>query len=131
MRCLVALDKRNLYFAAETAAPLSPSTDPNWMILLIDSDEDGTYDFTIQNSKIINSKGESNSVNVGVGEKCLEMAIPRALVGKTGKQVSFRFKWADNADVELPLKCDGGSYLFTTGDTAPNRRFAYRFVWEK
>ncbi len=131
VRCLVALDKRNLYFAAETAAPLSPSTDPNWMILLIDSDEDGTYDFTIQKSRIINSKGESNSVNVGVREKCLEMAIPRALVGKTGKQVSFRFKWADNADVELPLKCDGGSYLFTTGDTAPNRRFAYRFVWEK
>ncbi|MBQ2293156.1 MAG: hypothetical protein II245_05715, partial [Bacteroidaceae bacterium] len=36
VRCLVSVDKKNVYFAAETAAPLTSSTDENWMLLLID-----------------------------------------------------------------------------------------------
>jgi hypothetical protein len=140
VRCLVALDKKNIYFAAETAEPLTPSTDTNWMLLFIDTNEDGTYDYIIQNSRIINSNGEVQAVNVAIGEKSLEIAIPRKLLGKTGKSFSLCFKWADNPDIELPLnetgailplKGDDGSFLITTGDTAPNRRFAYRFVWEK
>ena len=126
VRCLVAVDKKNIYFAAETAEPLTPSTEPNWMLLYIDTDEDGTYDFIIQNSKIINSKGESQSVNVAVGENSLEIAIPRRFLGKEGKRVSLNFKWADN-----PSDPSDIISISTTGDTAPNRRFAYRFVWEK
>ena len=139
-RCLVAVDKKNIYFAAETAEPLTPSTDRNWMLLYIDTDEDGTYDYIIQNSRIINSKGEVQGVDMSIGEKSLEIAISRKLLGKTGKSFSLCFKWADNPDIELllnetgailPPKGDDGSFLITTGDTAPNRRFAYRFVWEK
>ena len=124
-RCLVAVDKKNIYFAAETAAPLTPSTDPNWMLLLIDTDEDGAYDCLIQNSKLIDSNGVSHSVDMAIGEKSLEIAIPRTLINKTGKHISLRFKWADN-----PINPSDIISISTTGDTAPNRRFAYHFVWK-
>ena len=125
-RCLVAVDKKNIYFAAETAEPLTPSTDPNWMLLFIDTDEDGKYEYLIQNSKLINSKGEGFDIRRSVGEKSLEVAVPRKLIGKTGNHVSLRFKWADN-----PCNPDDIISVSTTGDTAPNRRFAYQFLWEK
>ena len=123
-RCLVAMDKKNIYFAAETAEPLSPSTDPNWMLLLIDTDEDGEYEYLIQNSKLTHSKG-SWDVDVAIGSNAVEIAVPRKLLGKTRKKFSLRFKWADN-----PSNPNDIISLSTTGDTAPNRRFAYRFVWK-
>ena len=123
-RCLVAVDKKNIYFAAETAEPLSPSTDPNWMLLLIDTDEDGEYEYLIQNSKLTHSKGSWN-VDVAIGSNAVEIAVPRKLLGKTRKKFSLRFKWADN-----PSNPNDIISLSTTGDTAPNRRFAYRFVWK-
>ena len=123
-RCLVAVDKKNIYFAAETAEPLSPSTDPNWMLLLIDTDEDGEYEYLIQNSKLTHSKG-SWDVDVAIGSNAVEIAVPRKLLGKTRKKFSLRFKWADN-----PSNPNDIISLSTTGDTAPNRRFAYRFVWK-
>lgn len=122
-RCLVAVDKRNVYFAAETAGPLSPATDPNWMLLLIDTDEDGKYDYLIKNSKLISSKG-SWDVKTSVGKNAVEIAVPRKLIGKNAKKMNFNFKWTDNpTDVEDIIS------VSTTGDTAPNRRFFYRFVW--
>ena len=126
VRCLVSVDKKNIYFAAETANPLTPDTDPNWMLLLIDADEDGSYECLVQNSKFINSKGESKDVEVAVGSNSLEIAVPRKLIGKTGKHISLRFKWADN-----PSNPNDIISISTTGDTAPNRRFAYQFVWNK
>ena len=125
VRCLVAVDKKNIYFAAETAEPLTPSTDLNWMLLYIDTDEDGRYDFGIEHSRLVSLKFEKDW-DVAVGEKCVEVAIPRKLLGKTGKRFSLSFKWADN-----PTYPGDIISVSTTGDTAPNRRFAYRFVWEK
>ncbi len=125
IRCLVAVDKKNIYFAAETAQPLTPSTDKNWMLLYIDTDEDGKYDIGIQDLRLVSLKFEKDW-DVAVGEKCVELAIPRKLLGKTGKRFSFSFKWADNPTLPGDIIS-----VSTTGDTAPNRRFAYRFVWEK
>ena len=125
IRCLVAVDKKNIYFAAETAEPLTPSTDGNWMLLYIDTDEDGKYDFGIQDLRLVSLKFEKDW-DVAVGEKCVELAIPRKLLGKPGKRFSFSFKWADNPTLPGDIIS-----VSTTGDTAPNRRFAYRFVWEK
>ena len=118
VRCLVAVDKKNIYFAAETASNLTPSSDANWMLLFIDTDEDGTYDLIV--------KPADGVYPVAIGEKSLEIAIPRKLLGKMGKSFSLCFKWADN-----PSNPDDIISISTTGDTAPNRRFAYRFVWKK
>ena len=124
-RCLVAVDKKNIYFAAETAQPLTPSTGRNWMLLYIDTDEDGKFDIGIQDLRLVTPKFEKDW-DVAVGEKCVEVAIPRKLLGKTGKRFSLSFKWADNPTLPGDIIS-----VSTTGDTAPNRRFAYRFVWER
>ena len=39
-------------------------------------------------------------------------------------EAGFDFKWADNCS---PLQ----DAMFLQGDAAPNRRFNYRFVWER
>ena len=118
MRCLVAVDKKNIYFAAETAEPLTSSSDPNWMLLLIDTNEDGEYDYII--------KSGEGQFPFSVQDNTLEIAVPRKLLNKTGKEVSFAFKWADN-----PTNPNDIISVSTSGDTAPNRRFAYRFVWRR
>ena len=55
----------------------------------------------------------------------LELSIDRNILGLTGNTMIFDFKWADNPiDLENPIS-------FINGDAAPNRRFNYRFIWNK
>ncbi len=56
----------------------------------------------------------------------LEVAVPSELLGVSGKTASFDFKWADN-----PQELKDPISLCLHGDTAPNRRFSYRFIWKK
>ena len=49
----VAVDKENVYFYVQTANPITSSTDPNWMLLLIDADNNYStgwygYDYLIK-----------------------------------------------------------------------------------
>jgi len=56
----------------------------------------------------------------------LEIEVPRKLLGLTSTTFTFDFKWSDNAsDLKDPIS------LCTNGDTAPNRRFNYRFIWSQ
>jgi hypothetical protein len=55
----------------------------------------------------------------------LELSVPRQLLGLTGDQFIFDFKWSDNPEsLKDPISC------CINGDTAPNRRFNYRFIWK-
>ena len=90
----------------------------NWMLLLIDTDEDGIYNNIIRPAE--------GRFPFAVQGNSLEIAVPRKLLGKEGKHVSLLFKWTDN-----PSDPNDIISISTTGDTAPNRRFAYRFVWER
>ena len=50
--CKVAMGEENVSFFVETKEPLTPRTDPNWMLLLIDADQNHDtgwygYDFLI------------------------------------------------------------------------------------
>ena len=56
----------------------------------------------------------------------MEISIPAKVLGLSGNIVSFDFKWADNTgDLVDPIS------LCLHGDTAPNRRFNYRFIFKK
>lgn len=138
----VARDATNLYFYARTAAPITPSSDACWMMLLLDTDRDHRtgwegYDF------IVNRTVRSDSVsllerNVGGAWKWapvaevklvvrgneLQLAIPRAALGLDAERgpLHFDFKWADN----VPESGDILDFI-TQGDVAPNGRFNYRF----
>lgn len=144
--CKVGVDNSNVYFYAETDQKLSPSTGKNWMLLLIDADQNSNtgwygYDFMV-NKKVIDSKTttllrydakapgdhwvEAAKVNYRYKSNKLEVAIPRSLLKLKGNSLTFDYHWSDNPDNLIdPIS------LSTGGDSAPNRRFNYRCIWRK
>jgi hypothetical protein len=146
VRSKVAVDAKNVYFYVETNEPLTPHTGKNWMLLLIDSDRNSKtgwygYDFLI-NRSVLDDKTttlmryspntpdtpwvEVAKLHYRYAGKMLELAVPRKLLGLKGDAFSFDFKWADNPpDLKDPIS------LCLAGDTAPNRRFNYRFIWKR
>ena len=140
----VALGKDgNVYFYVKCGSDISPCTDPDWMLLLIDSDQDsgtGWYGYDILVGRKVSPDGKMSVMEYDSGawkEVCLsefavsgkemEIAVPVSALGISGKKaVSFDFKWADNTgELKDPIS------LCLHGDTAPNRRFNYRFIWNK
>lgn len=130
-------DFENVYFRVETADALTPSTDPNWMMLFIDSDNNPStgwngYDYIVNRvspemGKVTVEKyaGEGwNWVPAGKGDfkvtgNFLEISVPKKTVG-LGSQPDFAFKWADN------LQHPGDPLdFYVSGDTAPGGRFNY------
>ena len=140
----VAVDKENVYFYVQTANPITSSTDPNWMLLLIDADNNYStgwygYDYLINQSVVDNTstqiKWYDNTKNEWVKKNvlaykakgnCLELAVSRKDLGLLEDAFVFDFKWADN-----PKELKDPISLCTDGDTAPNRRFNYRCIWKK
>lgn len=140
----VAVGKRDLYFSAETASSLTPYNDPRWMLLLIDSDQDAAtgwhgFDYIV-NLKVVSERlttlqrfnNETRQwelaaeIPYATKGNVLEVSIPRKLLGKGRNHIALDFKWTDN-----PSSLDDIISLCTSGDTAPNRRFAYRFTWKR
>jgi hypothetical protein len=142
----VTVDADNVYFYAETRDNLSPSTDENWMLLFIDADKNhdtgwNGYDFAI-NRKIVDDKTttlmrydakspenpwvEQARLQYRVAGKTLELAVPRAALGLTGDALAFDFHWSDH-----PLDLKDAISLCVNGDSAPNRRFNYRCIWNQ
>lgn len=138
----VAVGKRNVSFYAETGSALTSPDDKDWMLLLINADQDYStgwcgYDFLINKnmlnpgySQILEYKdGGWKSVgkaSYAVRGNKLELSFPLSVLRLGGKSISFDFKWADNpGSLEDPIS------MCVHGDTAPNRRFNYRFVWTK
>ena len=134
----VARDDNNLYFYVETADRLTPSTDRNWMMLLIDTDRDRStgwngYDVIVNR---LSPDGRKAIVERNVGgrwewEKAgeaamavsgdkLELAIARSILGLTDDQVDIEFKWNDNMQ-------ENGNIMdfYVNGDTAPGGRFNF------
>lgn len=142
----VAIDKQNVCFYVTTDRNITPSAENNWMLLLINSDNNPAtgwhgYDMLI-NKQVKNDKTSTLMRYDGSGARQswvevadlkmnftaneLEIAIPRTLLGLTGERFTFDFKWSDN-----PLTLNDPISLCTDGDTAPNRRFNFRCIWEK
>jgi hypothetical protein len=142
----VAVDSDNVYFYVATQEPLTPHTGRNWMLLLIDADlnaETGWfgYDYVV-NLRVIDDKtttllryapGGSAEPWVEVARlhyrysgNRMEIAVPRKLIGLKGNAATFDFHWCDNpTDLRDPIS------LCTSGDSAPNRRFNYRCIWNR
>lgn len=141
--CKAAVGEECVFFFAETKEAITPYTDDNWMLLLIDADQNHDtgwygYDFLI-NKNIKDDKTttvihytedgsweQKADITYRVAANQLELAVPRELLGLTGDTVTFDFHWCDNPEtLETPIS------LCTHGDSAPNRRFNYRYVWKK
>jgi len=144
--CRVAVDDDAVYFYAETNGPLTPHSGNNWMLLLIDADQNHDtgwygYDYLV-NKKVLDEKTtalmryapispdnpwvEQAQLDYRYTGKALELAVPRALIGLEGDAFTFDFHWCDNpANLKDPIS------LCVDGDSAPNRRFNYRCIWRK
>lgn len=135
----VSWDDANLYCYVRTREPLSPPTDPNWMLLFLDTDRNPTngwlgYDFVVnragaraQRTAVERHVGSGYRWTAPVEIECraagheMELAIPRAVLGLTALPATIDFKWADN------IRQTGDWSDFTLhGDVAPNDRFNYR-----
>jgi hypothetical protein len=143
--CKVAVDGTKVYFYVETRESLTPHTGKNWMLLLIDADQNPDtgwfgYDLLV-NQKVLDEKettlmrfsgrtptgswGEIGRLDYRYSGKAMEIAIPRKLLGLTGNRFTFDFHWCDNpSELKDPIS------LCTNGDSAPNRRFNYRCIWK-
>ncbi|MDE7396382.1 MAG: hypothetical protein K2M98_01505, partial [Muribaculum sp.] len=141
----VARDEQNAYFYVRTASNLTVSSGKNWMLLFINSDQDYStgwegFDYLINYSVSSATKSKimkwdaSLSKWVDTGEVTsmryagnqLELAVDLHAVGLHRAAVGgFDFKWADN-----PTTINSILDMCNDGDTAPNRRFCYRYSWD-
>ena len=138
-RMKVARDATHVYFYAQTRLPLTPPTDPNWLLLLLDTDQSRAtgwegYDFIV--NRTIDGAESWLERNVGgwrwervarvqlrLEGNELMLAIPRAALGlAAGDAVAFDFKWWDN-----PQKPGDIMDAYVSGDAAPDGRFNYRY----
>lgn len=140
----VAVGKQTISFYAETSNNITPHTDKNWLLLLIDADNNSStgwygYDFIVNQSvkdkhtttlqQYDNEKKEWSYVAdlaMRYADNRIELAIPRQLINATSDKLTMDFKWADN-----PEELSDPISLCLNGDTAPNRRFNYRLIWNK
>lgn len=140
----VAVGAESISFYAETATELTPHTDNNWMMLLIDADNNHStgwygYDYIINKDikgertttllQYDSAKGEWSyvaDIAMRYAGNRLELAIPRKLLNLAEDNFILDFKWTDN-----PTELKDPISLCTDGDTAPNRRFNYRLIWKK
>ncbi|MGN0930668.1 MAG: hypothetical protein ACI4NP_03005 [Thermoguttaceae bacterium] len=146
--CKVGVDPKKIYFFAETADNWTASSDPNWGLLFINADGDYEtgwygYDYLV-NKTVLNDKKttlckwsldsqsnegkweEISEIDYAVKDNRLVVGIDRSLLDVAGSSFTLDYKWSDNpADLETPIS------LCIAGDTAPNRRFNYRFIWKE
>ena len=140
----VAVGKDDVSFYVETAEKLTPYTDPNWLLLLIDADNNSStgwygYDYIV-NRAVKNERTttlmrwdietatwiEVSDIAMRYADNHMELSISREALNLMGDSFTFDFKWADN-----PAELDNPISLCLDGDTAPNRRFNYRMIWRK
>ena len=107
------------------------------MLLFIDADQDAKtgwsgYDYMVSQQMLcrydekINGWTNVSAVKMKRNENALEMCLAVSSLGMKGNKMTFDFKWADN-----PADLDNVISLCTHGDTAPNRRFNYRYIWNR
>lgn len=141
----VARDAKHIHFYVRARQPLTASTGSNWMWLFIDADQDPStgwngFDYIVNRTMDSNGKTwvekhqggwnwqKSSKVTFRVEANELHLSIPRSTLGlsaaRSGNRMTIDFKWADN--LQLP-----GDIMdvYTSGDTAPDGRFRYRYEW--
>ncbi|GAB3955446.1 hypothetical protein GCM10028805_43070 [Spirosoma harenae] len=135
--CRVSYDKKNVYFYAKTAQSLTVSTGKNWMLLYIDTDQSAKtgwagYDLLInktikgRQSTICRWNGKTwMPIATGTFQYMrneLELSMPLTILRQATNQIKFDFHWADNIQ-----QVNNITEFFLNGDSAPDRRFNYRY----
>ncbi|MBR2330920.1 MAG: hypothetical protein IKA38_00345, partial [Alistipes sp.] len=135
----VARDNKNIYFQVTCAETISEPCEKSWLNLFVDIDRSRQtgwegYDFMISNhtkagkATLLQTNEGWNwkpaaEIGYRVNGNSLELVIPRKLIGVSGDNVEFEFKWVDN------MQCEGDVYEFyLNGDAAPIGRFNFLYT---
>ena len=135
----VARDNKNIYFQVTCAETISEPCEKSWLNLFVDIDRSRQtgwegYDFMISNhtkagkATLLQTHEGWNwktaaEIEYRVNGNSLELVIPRKLIGESGDNVEFEFKWVDN------MQCEGDVYEFyLSGDAAPIGRFNFLYT---
>jgi len=133
-----AYDAKNVYFYAQTRESITAPEGQSWMLLFIDTDQNAKtgwngYDYLLNRS--VSDSGKTtvyrwdstqwikhSEATYQTKDNQMEIAIERGLVGLQSNPLRFDFHWADNMQ-----NTDDITEFGINGDSAPNRRFNYRF----
>ena len=140
----VATDGTNIYFYINAAAALTGyASGENGLNLFISTSAQAGwegFDFRVSpvsaaKAKLSKSTGAAYSwedvadVDMSVEGSAMQVAVPLAKLGiTTPSAFSIEFKWVDYVDLSQP---DGIQQCMRDGDSAPNGRFRYRYVFSK
>ena len=136
----VSHDADYLYFEAVSPKELSPSTDPNWMRLLIRTNREGAtwegYQYVLNRLPVVDgakatlerSTGGWNWTKVCMCDCRVDgnrfvVRVPRTVLNVGTARFELRFKWCDNNLGDGDILS-----LYTDGDAMPGGRFAFRYV---
>ncbi len=136
----VAHDATHLFFHITTREALTPAADADWMVLLLDSDQNAKtgwhgYDFRLNHTRPTSDSASIErwdgkawqsvgTAKLEVGTNALHLAVEGSVLGFVpDKPLRFDFKWIDN----VPATAEAIDFL-DQGDSAPNARFNYRYV---
>lgn len=119
----VAGDKDKIYFYAETAEKLTPSTEKNWMSLFVNEE------YVVNRTSPVNGKTKVERITDDGYEITVEaeirfegnklmLAVDKDVIGYEN---NLSFKWADNYNEN-----DFRSF-YTSGDSAPYGRLCYSY----
>lgn len=131
----VARDEKYVYFWVQTADKLTPHTDPKWMLLFIDTDQNAQtgwngYDLLINDGfsgdkSLVKRYKSGDWTRLGTAEfryegNQLMIRISRKYFGES--PLRFDFHWSDNIQ-----SLDSIEEFLLHGDQAPSRRANYRY----
>ena len=153
----VARDDEFVYFYVECNEDITPYTDPLWMVLYIDSDQQNqgweTFDFVLNKTSPTATKATLEAftgngyetttvgeVDYTVNGQYMQVKIPKSMLNLSGYDFTINFAWTDNVHDEADKGENGDKdYIYTTfsgdimdfyisGDVAPSGRFKYSFI---
>jgi len=135
----IAQDATHCFFHVSTREVLTPATDADWMILLLDTDQNAKTGWHGYDFRLNHTRPSADSANVErwngkewqtvgtaklqIGTNELHLVAERTVLGfAPDKPLHFDFKWTDN----VPANAEAIDFL-DQGDAAPNARFNYRY----
>ena len=153
----VARDADYVYFYVECNEDITPYTDPLWMVLYIDSDQQNqgweTFDYVLNKTSPTATKAylerftgngyeteAVGEVDYTVNGKYMQVKVPKSMLNLSGYDFTINFSWTDNVHDEADKgKVGDSSYKYTTfsgdiidfyisGDVAPSGRFKYSYI---
>ncbi|WP_188504501.1 hypothetical protein [Parapedobacter pyrenivorans] len=123
----VAASDEALYFYAQTAADITPTSGDNWMTLWLNVDQSYQsgwygYDFRVVNGnelqRYVNGFWRHiGALNHQLSGNQLMITVPLTVLGLPTQRINLEFKWSDNMQKADPLD------WYVNGDAAPGGRF--------